>query len=139
MSANLTTQLSFVIVPTLSVRNGHMAIDFYKKAFGAQELMRNTSPDGDVVAELSIGDSRFYVADESPENGNYSPETLSGTTVRLGLQASNPDGVFKQAIAAGAKEIYPVADQDYGFRLGRIADPFGHHWEIFKPFENSEH
>jgi PhnB protein len=120
------------IVPTLSVRNGALAIEYYKQAFGARELMRNTSPDGDVVAELAIGSFRFLVADESPEYSNYSPESLGGTTVRMGLQVSDPDAVARKAIAAGGKEIYAVADQDYGYRVGRIADPFGHHWEIFK-------
>jgi len=126
-----TDQVTFL--PTLSVRNGIDAIEFYKKAFGAVELMRNVTPDGEVVAEISIGDCHFILADEAPEYGNYSPETLGGTTIRMGLQVVNPDIVAKQAISAGAKEIYPVADQPYGYRLGRIVDPFGHHWEIFKP------
>lgn len=125
-----------VIVTTLSVRNGVAAIQFYKKAFNAKELMYMESPDGKVVAELSIGHSRFIVADEAPEHGNPSPETLGGTAIRMGLHVSDPDAVATQAIATGATEIYPVADQDYGFRLGRIADPFGHHWEIFKPLNN---
>ncbi len=125
------------IVPTLSVRNAAAAIEFYKKAFGAEELISNTSPDGEVVAELSIGGARFVVADEAPEYDNSSPETLGGTPVRLGLQVANPDAVAEKAISAGAREIYPVADQDYGYRLGRIADPFGHHWEIFTPLNTS--
>jgi PhnB protein len=122
-----------VIKPTLSVKNGAAAIDFYKKAFGAIELMRVTSPDGEVVAELSIGGAQFYVADESPELGNLSPLSLGGVSIRLGLLVDDPDAVAQQAIAAGATEIYPVADQDYGMRLGHIADPFGHHWEIYRP------
>jgi len=122
-----------VIKPTLSVKNGAAAIDFYKSAFNAIELMRVTSPDGEVVAELSIGGAAFYLADESPEHGNYSPLSLGGISVRLGLMVYDPDAVAKQAIDAGATEIYPVADQDYGMRLGHIADPFGHHWEIYRP------
>ena len=121
------------IVPTLSVKNASAAIEYYKTAFGAQELMRNTSPDGDVVAELAIGEARFVVADESPDHNNFGPESLGGTPVRIGLQVENPDAVAEEAVKAGAKEIYPVADQDYGYRLGHIVDPFGHHWEIFKP------
>jgi len=121
------------IVPTLSVKNASAAIEYYKAAFGAQELMRNTSPDGDVVAELAIGEARFVVADESPDHKNFSPESLGGTPVRIGLQVEDPDAVAEEAVRAGAKEIYPVADQDYGYRLGHIVDPFGHHWEIFKP------
>jgi PhnB protein len=122
-----------LILPTLSVRNGTAAIDFYKRAFGAIELMRHTAPDGEVVADLSIGGARFIVADEAPEYDNKSPETLGGTPIRMGLQVADPDALARQAIAAGAKEIYAVADQNYGYRLGRISDPFGHHWEIFKP------
>ena len=121
------------IVQTLSVKNASAAIEYYKAAFGAQELMRNTSPDGDVVAELTIGEARFVVADESPDHNNFGPESLGGTPVRIGLQVENPDAVAEEAVKAGAKEIYPVADQHYGYRLGHIVDPFGHHWEIFKP------
>ena len=121
------------IVPTLSVNDANAAIKYYKDAFNAKELMLNTSSDGKVVAELTIGDARFVVADESTEHNNFSPVTLGGTPVRIGLQVENPDAVASQAIFAGAKEIYPVADQDYGYRLGHIVDPFGHHWEIFKP------
>ncbi|WP_295668991.1 VOC family protein [uncultured Mucilaginibacter sp.] len=122
-----------MIKPTLSVKNGAAAIDFYKNAFNAVELIRVTSPDGEVVAELSIGGAAFYLADESPEHGNFSHLSLGGISVRFGLMVDDPDAVAKQAIAAGATEIYPVADQDYGMRLGHIADPFGHHWEIYRP------
>lgn len=129
----MTSQTLFM--PTLAVRNGLGAIDFYKEAFDAKEIMRHVSPDGEAVAELAIGECRFIVADESPDHGNYSPETLGGTTIRMGLHVSDPDAVAKQAVAAGAREVYPVADQDYGYRLGRVVDPFGHHWEIFKPLK----
>jgi len=118
------------LLPTLSVRNGAAAVEFYKKAFSAAVSFFLTDPDGGVVAELSIQGVRFIVADESPAHENFSPETLGGSTIRMGLVVPDPDAVAKQAIAAGAEEIYPVADQDYGYRLGRIKDPFGHHWEI---------
>jgi PhnB protein len=121
------------IKPILSVRNGAAAIEFYCKAFGAVELMRVSDPGGAVVAELSVDGSRFFLADESPENGNFSPETIGGNSVRMELSVDDPDAVFARALAAGAKEIYPVADQDYGYRLGRLSDPFGHHWEISRP------
>ena len=130
----MTTQ----IVPTLSVKTAPAAIDFYKQAFGATELTRNTSPTGDVVAELAINEARFVVAEEAPEHKNFSPDSLGGTPVRIGLQVQDPDAVAAAAIAAGATEIYPVADQDYGYRLGHIADPFGHHWEIFKPINGHQ-
>lgn len=121
------------IVPTLSVKNGIVAIEFYKIAFGAVVLRSNESPDGSVVAEMAIDGAWFVVADESPEHGNLSPETLGGTPVRVGLQVSDPDSLFEQAVEAGSSIVYPVADQDYGYRLGHLIDPFGHHWEIFKP------
>jgi len=117
-------------LPTLSVRNGAAAVEFYKKAFSASVSFCLTDPDGGLVAELSIQGVHFLVADESPEHENFSPETLGGSTIRMGLVVPDPDDVAKQAITAGAQEIYPVADQDYGYRLGRIKDPFGHHWEI---------
>jgi PhnB protein len=126
--ANDDFQAAFL--PTLSVRNGAAAVEFYKKAFSAAVSFFLTDLDGGVVAELSIQGVRFIVADESPAHENFSPETLGGSTIRMGLVVPDPDAVAKQAIAVGAEEIYPVADQDYGYRLGRIKDPFGHHWEI---------
>ena len=127
-SANKDFQTA--IVPTLSVKNGGAAIDFYKEAFGAVELMRVASQDGLVVAEMSINGARFFLADESPELGNFSPQTVGGVTIRIGLFVSNPDEVAARAVAAGAKELYPVADQEYGYRLGCVIDPYGHVWEI---------
>lgn len=121
------------IVPTLTVKNGALAIEFYKMAFGATVLMANTDSDGSVVAEMAMQNARFVIADESPEHGNLSPDELGGTPVRIGLQVGDPDFVFERAVLAGARVIYPVADQDYGYRLGHLVDPFGHHWEIFKP------
>jgi PhnB protein len=117
-------------LPTLSVRRGAAAVEFYKKAFDAEVLFCIADPDGAVVAQLSIDGVPFLVADEAPAYENFSPETLGGGTIRMGLVVADPDAVAKQAVAAGATEIYPVADQDYGYRLGRIKDPFGHHWEI---------
>jgi PhnB protein len=121
------------VAPMLSVRNGKRAVEFYKTAFGAQELFCVEAPDGAVVAQLSVGTSEFWVADESPENVNFSPETLGGGTVRMVMVVDDPDTVFAQAVSAGAKVIWPVADQSYGWRVGRVVDPFGHHWEIGKP------
>lgn len=121
------------IAPMLSVRNGVKAIDFYKAAFGAVELFRVQAPDGAVVAQLSVEGAEFWLADESPEHSNFSPETLGGGTVRLVMVVDDPDAVFAGAVAAGAKSVWPVDDQPYGWRVGRVADPFGHHWEIGKP------
>jgi PhnB protein len=116
----------------LSVRNGGRAVDFYKRAFGAVELFRIESDSGEVVAQLSVDGAEFWVADESPPNQNFSPETLGGGTVRLVMVVSDPDGAFQRAVDAGAKVVWPVKN-DYGWRLGRCVDPFGHHWEIGKP------
>jgi len=117
----------------LSVRNGAHAVDFYKSAFGATELFRIQAPDGAVVAQLGIGKTNFWVADESPEHSNFSPESLNGSTTRMVLVVDNPDAVFNHAVATGAQVVSAVTDQPYGWRVGRVADPFGHHWEIGKP------
>jgi PhnB protein len=116
----------------LSVRNGAKAVDFYKAAFGAGELFRIDDPGGAVVARLSVGEAEFWVADESPEHQNFSPETLGGGSVRMVMIVDDPDAAFDRAVVAGARVVWPVGDQ-YGWRLGRVADPFGHHWEIGKP------
>lgn len=125
------------LAPMLSVRRGSEAVEFYKAAFGAEEVFRVESPDGDVVVQLSIGESNLWVADESPENKNFSPETLNGATTRLVLTVDDPDAVFSAAIAAGATTVWPVEDQPYGWRVGRVVDPYGHHWEIAKPLGGS--
>ena len=121
------------IAPLLSVRHGAKAIEFYKLAFGAHEQFR-VEDNGSVVATLSIDGAEFWVADESPEHFNFSPETLRGGTVRMILVVDDPGAAFDRAVAAGASVVWPVADQ-YGWRVGRILDPFGHHWEIGKPLE----
>ena len=119
------------IAPWLCVRGGARAVDFYKSAFGAKELFR-IGDDQSVVARLSIEGAEFWLSDESPEHHNYSPESLGGITVRIILTVADPDAVFARAIKAGAKEIYPVAEE-HNWRIGRVVDPFGHHWEIGCP------
>jgi len=121
------------ISPALTVRNAVAAVEFYKRAFGAAELTRLTTPSGGVVAEIVIDGARFLVVDESPENFNLSPQTLGGTSVRISLLVADPDAVAARAVAAGATVLFPVADQPYGYRQGRVADPFGHHWLIGRP------
>jgi PhnB protein len=118
----------------LSVRSGRAAVEFYRRAFGAVERYRVGGTDANeaVVAQLSVGDSWFWVADESPEHANYSPESLGGGSVRMLLIAADPAALVAQAVAAGAREVTPVAEE-HGWRLGRIEDPFGHHWEIGRP------
>ena len=120
------------IAPMLSVRRGSKAIEFYKAAFGATELFRVDDEIGEVVARLSVEGAEFWVADESPEHFNFSPESLGGGSVRMVMVVQDPDAAFAKAVAAGATIVTPV-ENNYGWRLGRIVDPFGHHWEIGKP------
>ena len=127
-----STQPKTTIAPMLSVRNGAKAIEFYKAAFGAEELFRVDGEAGEVVAQLSVAEAEFWLADESPEHQNYSPESLGGGTVRLVMVVDDPDAAFQRAIAAGAKEVWPVGEE-HDWRIGRVVDPFGHHWEIGKP------
>ncbi|MEO6499103.1 MAG: VOC family protein [Mucilaginibacter sp.] len=129
------TDFQTSIVPTLSVRNGPSAVEFYKNAFGAIEIMRISNSEEEIVAELSIGNARFFIADESPKDGNLSPATAGGVTIRIGLFVADPDAVTDNAVAAGARLLYPVADQEYGYRLGAIIDPYGHQWEIGKKLD----
>jgi PhnB protein len=121
-------------VPQLSVRRGREAVEFYKVALGAVEVYRvgGTDDNPDVVSQLTVGDATFWVSDESPANANFSPESVGGGTVRMLLVVDDPEAVVARAISAGATEVYPVAEE-HGWRLGRVADPFGHHWEIGKP------
>ena len=123
------------LTPMLTVKNAAAAIEFYREAFGAVEQERFIAPTGHVVAELTIDGLRFFVVDENPEAFNLSPKSLDGTTVRINLIVDDPDATAARAIRAGATEIFPVADQPYGFRQGRVADPDGHHWLIGKPLE----
>ena len=129
MSPNSIITKPVSIAPWLSVRNGANAVDFYKAAFGATEVFRLDAPDGGVVARLSVDGAEFWLGDESPEHKNFSPETLNGGTVRMVLSVPDPDAIFQRAIKAGAKEVSPVAEQ-HGWRVGRVVDAFGHHWEI---------
>lgn len=121
------------LAPLLSVRRGATAIDFYRRAFGAAELFRIEDENGGVVARMAVDGAEFWLADESPAHANFSPETLGGGSVRLILVVEDPDAVFDRAVAAGATVVARVADHSYGWRVGRVADPFGHHWEIGKP------
>jgi PhnB protein len=130
------TERKITIAPMLSVRKGARAIEFYKAAFGAGELFRLDSETGEVVARLSVGPGEFWVADESPAHSNFSPESLGGGSVRMVMTVEDPDAAFDRAVAAGATVVWPVSNQ-YGWRLGRIVDPFGHHWEIGKPLQES--
>jgi PhnB protein len=122
------------ISPQLSVRRGRAAVEFYKAAFGATEDYRVGGSDDheSVVAQLSVGNASFWVADESPPDGNFSPESLDGATTRMLLVVEDPVSTIERAVAAGARQVYP-AHEAHRWLLGRIEDPFGHHWEIGKP------
>ncbi len=120
------------ITPWLSVRGSARALEFYKTAFGVTEVYRMDGPDGDVVARLSLEGAEFWLAEESPEHHNFSPESARGSSVRMIITVPDPDKLFATALAAGASEIYPVSE-GHGWRVGRIADPYGHHWEIGRP------
>jgi PhnB protein len=134
MSAETTTSActGYSVAPMLSVRSGARAVEFYKSAFGAVEVFRIEAPSGAVVSRLSIMGAEFWLADESPEHANFSPESLGGGTVRMIMTVPNPDAMFAKAVAAGARVVVDVKE-DYGWRLGRVVDPFGHHWEIGRP------
>lgn len=139
MASNSEAEHSSSIAPWLSVRKSAQAVDFYKAAFGATEIFRLEDPDGGVVARLSINGAEFWLSDESPENGNFSPQSLGDgsagknslgrSSVRIILTVADPDAVFARAVSAGASQIFPVAEE-HGWRVGRVVDPFGHHWEI---------
>lgn len=119
------------LTPYLILDDATRAIEFYKRAFGATELFRMDAPGGKIGhAELLIGDSRLMLADEHPQMGAHSPKTVGGSPVQLMLYVENVDQVFKQAVAAGAKEMRPVKDQFYGDRSGNLTDPFGHMWTV---------
>ena len=121
------------IAPMLSVRNGPKAVEFYQAAFGAEVLFRMDNG-GSVVARMAVDGAEFWASDESPEHKNFSPETLGGGTVRMVLIAADPDAAFDRAVAAGATVVVPMRNE-YGWRLGRVVDPYGHHWEIGRPDE----
>lgn len=119
--------------PQIYIPGGIKNIDFYTKALGAVELRRWSNDDGSLhVAELSIDGALFHIHEESSEKALLSPEKCSGTTAIIGLFVADVDAVMSRALAAGAKEISPAQDYDYGYRQGEIKDPFGHIWMIEK-------
>ncbi len=119
------------VTPSLVVRGAAQAIDFYKKALGAQELMRMAGPDGKIGhAELKIGDSIIFVTDESPQMGTKSPQTLGGNAGSLYLYVEDVDNAFRRAVDAGGKTTMPVSDMFWGDRFGSFVDPFGHSWGL---------
>ena len=117
------------VTPSIVVKGAAGAIDFYRKALGAEELMRFPGPDGSIMhAEIRIGDSVVMLGDEMPEQGGRSPKSIGGTPVSFFVYKENVDAAWKQAVDAGAKTIMPLADQFWGDRTGCLEDPYGHRW-----------
>jgi PhnB protein len=130
--ATAANPVSYSIVPWLSVRKSAQAVEFYKAAFGAVEVYRLENSSDDVVARLSVSGAEFWVSDESPEHGNPSPGSLDGCSVRMILTVPDPDTMFERVLKAGASQVWPVSEE-HGWRIGRVVDPYGHHWEIGRP------
>ena len=120
------------VTPHLVVRGAARTIEFYKKAFGGQEISRSPGPGGLLMhAEVRIGDSAVMLCDEFPQMERWvAPDSLKGTTTALHLYVEDADAVFARAIAAGAKVSMPLMDAFWGDRYGRLTDPFGHEWSI---------
>ena len=121
------------ITPMLTVRDAASAVDFYERAFGTAEVSRAAAPTGHLVIEMTLDGETFFVVDENPDAFNLSPAALGGTSVRMNLIVDDPDAAAARAIDAGAVEVFPVGDQPYGMRQGRVQDPFGHHWLVGRP------
>ncbi len=127
--ASPSSNFRTLVTATLSVRDWAAAMEFYKRAFNAIETY---CVPGGGVAKLSVNGAEFWVAEESPAHQNFSPESLGGCSVRMLLIVEDPQSTCERAVAAGAKQVHPIGDE-HGWRLGRIVDPAGHHWEIGKP------
>jgi PhnB protein len=121
------------LIPMLTVKSADSAAEFYRRAFGAEEISRTAAPTGQLVIEMAVQGHRFFAVDENLAAFNTSPESLGGTSVRLSLIVDDPDEVAAQVVNAGGRVIFPVDDQPYGMRQGRVADPEGHHWLVGRP------
>lgn len=119
------------VTPHLIIKGAGAAIDFYKKAFGAEEIMCMKGPDGGIMhGEIKIGNSHLMIADEFPQMGCLSPKTLNGSPVTVHLYVNDVDAVFNQAVKNGATPAMPPTDMFWGDRYGKVVDPYGHHWSI---------
>ncbi len=128
------------ITPHLVVQGAERAATFYSEAFGAEELTRIPTPDGRLMSvELRIGDGLIHLADEFPEMGVLAPPTVGGTSVVLALEVADAEGVFAQAVAAGAQVRQPLADMFWGERHGQLDDPFGHRWNVSQHVRDVPH
>ena len=127
------------VTPYLVVNNGSNAIEFYKKAFGAKEMLRHSTPDGKILnAQLKIGDSMVMLSDEFPGADTRSPNSLGASTVTLHIYVKDVNKLWEQAIAAGARIVMPLNNQFWGERYGQIVDPFGHRWSLSQQVKMSQ-
>jgi PhnB protein len=130
----MTMAVRTSVTPYLSVKGATEALAFYRRAFGADVVEQMSEEDGRIGhAEIRIGEARLYLADEHPEIGFLSPSTLGGSAVIIELTVADVDAVMERAVEAGGTLARPVADQDYGWRNGKLVDPFGHTWMISSP------
>ena len=120
------------IAPWLTVQNGAKAEEFYKAAFGAIETYRLETPDGGLVVRLSVNGAEFWISSGSSEEEDLDVQALASDNIRMILTVSDPDTLFGNALAAGASQVFAIAEE-HGWRLGRLVDPFGLHWEIGHP------
>lgn len=127
-------KISTTIIPFLVVTDGVKAVEFYKAAFGAKEVVRYPASDGKLISKIAMDNAEFWVGDEEPEFNNFSPKTIGGAGVRIVLTVDDPDSIFARALKAGATEICPVRTEE-SWRIGKLADPFGHVWEIGHPLD----
>ncbi len=119
------------VTPHLIINGAGKALEFYKKAFGAEEIFNMPGPGGKVMhAEIKIGDSHIMLNDEFPDYGSFGPKAGGGSPVTIHLYVNNVDSMMERAVNAGAKVTMPVADMFWGDRYGKLEDPFGHHWSI---------
>ncbi|MEP6949781.1 MAG: VOC family protein [Ginsengibacter sp.] len=130
-----TAAIPTSIAPWLSVSNGEKAVSFYKSAFGATEVYRLEVPGGGLVARLSVDGAEFWLSGESSADSSSIPGSPPDGAIRMILTVSDPDALFDKALQAGASQVFGVGEE-HGWRLGRLEDPFGHHWEIGHPLIN---
>jgi len=130
-------EIPTTIAPWLTVKDGVKAVKFYQAAFGAEEVYRLELPDGGLVSRMVIHKAEFWVSGEPGGENTINQESLHKDSMRMILTVTNPDIIFVQALEAGAIQVFPVGE-DHGWRLGRLTDPFGFHWEIGRPLISSQ-
>ncbi|WP_153799148.1 VOC family protein [Foetidibacter luteolus] len=135
MAIDKVSRIATTIYPFLTVKGAAAAVEFYTAGLGAQVLASYELPGDRLVAKLAVEGAEFWVGDEEPEFGNYSPATLGGSPVRIILTVADPDAFYTRAVAAGATQVCPVTTEE-SWRIGKLTDPFGHTWEIGRPLDD---